>query len=37
VHRILERTPAWRRLTRSQASDVIVSRLRLRASREEGR
>jgi 5-methylcytosine-specific restriction endonuclease McrA len=37
VHRILECAPGWRRLARSQASDVIVKRLLVRASREGGR
>ena len=37
VHRILECTPGWRRLARAQANDVIVSRLRVSASRERGR
>lgn len=34
VHRILESTPAWRRMDRAQATDVIVARLR-RAARSE--
>jgi len=36
VHRILESTPAWRRLGRAQASDVIVGRLIRRASQKGG-
>jgi hypothetical protein len=33
----LECTPAWRRMGRAQASDVIIAHLRARASKEEGR
>jgi len=28
IHRILESTPAWRRMGRAQASDVIIARIR---------
>ena len=35
VHQILESTPSWRRIARSQASDEIVGRLRARAGRDE--
>jgi 5-methylcytosine-specific restriction endonuclease McrA len=37
VHRILESTPAWGRMSRAQASDVIVGRLRARASGKRDR
>ena len=37
VHRIFECTPAWRRVGRAQASDVIVARLRARSGKEEDR
>ncbi len=34
IHRVLESTPAWRRMRRAQASDVIVARLRARAGKK---
>jgi hypothetical protein len=37
LHRILECTPAWRRMGRAQASDVIVARIRATANKQEGR
>ena len=36
LHRILESTPAWRRLGREHATDVIVARLRRDATSREG-
>jgi hypothetical protein len=37
LHRTLESTPAWRRMGRAQASDVIIARLRVTANKEEAR
>lgn len=37
VHRILESTPAWRRLERTQASDMIVARLRAQSRERRDR
>ena len=37
LHPILESTPAWRRMGRVQASDVIIARLRARANKKGGR
>ncbi len=34
LHRILESTPAWRRMGRAQASDVIIARFHATASKE---
>ena len=36
LHAILESTPAWRRLGREHATDVIVARLRRDATSREG-
>lgn len=36
LHRILESSPTWRRLSREHATDVIVARLRRSATTREG-
>jgi predicted HNH restriction endonuclease len=36
LHRVLESTPAWRRMDRAQAGDVIIARLRRDTRRQGG-
>lgn len=36
VHEVIESSPAWRRMSRAQATDVVIARLR-RRHREESR